>query len=132
LKLEEMTNCRRTVYGRVDRYDLDDMLRLHDFPDPLAHSPGREPTTTAVQQLFVLNSPLLQTQAKALAERIQAERPNGVPSQIQRAYRLLFGRGATEAELQLGSEFLGKTPTPEIWQQYAQALLASNEFLFVD
>src|SRR5690606_25008889 len=53
-ELSDGGNHRRTVYGRVNRYDLNDVLRLYDFPDPLGHSPGREPTTTALQQLFVL------------------------------------------------------------------------------
>jgi hypothetical protein len=39
--------------------------------------------------------------------------------------------------MQIGETFLsgGQTdqqPLPELWQQYAQALLGSNEFLFID
>ena len=73
LALDSPGNLRRTIYGQVNRYDLADMLRLFDFPDPLAHSPGRDPTTTPLQQLFVLNSDFLQQQAAALSQRVAAE-----------------------------------------------------------
>ena len=50
---------------------------------------------------------------------------------MRRAYLLLFARPATDEEIKLAVEFL--TPTSEAaWQQYAQVLLGSNEFLFVD
>jgi hypothetical protein len=128
-------NVRRTVYGRIDRYELNDMLRLYDFPDPLGHSPRREPTTTPLQQLFVLNSPFLQQQAEHLAKRVQQDCPDDVAAQIERAYLLLFGRTPTSEELQLGREFLssGVAEDPrEAWTRYAQVLLGSNEFFFVD
>src|SRR5206468_2298967 len=58
LDLGDPKNHRRTLYGTVKRRELNDLLRLHDFPDPTGHSPGRVPTTTPLQQLFTLNSPL--------------------------------------------------------------------------
>ena len=56
-------------------------------------------------------------------------------AQIQSAYRLLFNRAATEEETELGREFLdpeSKGPTEKAWTLYAQVLLGSNEFQFVD
>ena len=134
LDLEDAANNRRTLYGRVDRYDLEEMLRLYDFPDPLGHSPMRLPTTTALQQLFVLNSPFVQRQARALAERVTRESPSDVESQIRRAYQLLFGRDPTQRELTLGTSFVAENEPDRAarWQEYAQVLLGSNEFLFVD
>lgn len=135
--LTSAENVRRTIYGRVDRYNLDDMLRLHDFPDALSHSPTRAPTTTALQQLFVLNSPFVQQQAAALANRLAAEHPGSVAEQVRRAYMLLFGREPTAGQLKLAVEFLtgngsSAAPTAEAWREYAQVLLGSNEFMFVD
>ena len=133
-ELSSEDNTRRSVYGRVDRYELDGLLRLYDFPDPLGHSPRRQPTTTPLQQLLVLNSPYLQLQAKRLAMRIRSEHPSSVPAQLDRAYHLLFGRQPTPSEQRLGTIFLrGKGEDPDAaWQQYAQVLLGSNEFFFVD
>jgi hypothetical protein len=129
--LGDPNNRRRTLYGTVKRRELHDMLRLHDFPDPTAHSAARVPTTTPLQQLFVLNSPFIRQQAAAMAGRVKGASPVAVEPRVQRAYELLFGRPATAAQLKLAVGFL--TPqSDEAWQQYCQALLASNEFLFID
>jgi hypothetical protein len=135
--MESANNNRRTFYGRIDRSNPDDMLRLFDFPDPSTHAPNREPTTTALQQLFVLNGPLMLRQAKLLAARLTAESPGDVNGIVRRAYRLLFAREPNERERRLGVEFLSrgtdeKPPSPQVVQQYAQALLGGNEFMFVD
>jgi hypothetical protein len=110
------------------------MLRLFDFPDPSAHSPNRQPTTTALQQLFVLNGPLVIRQASALAERL-VDNSLDSKSIVRRAYRQLLAREPGENELRLGIEFLdegGATPDAQTVRQYAQALLGSNELMFVD
>src|SRR5581483_8615166 len=75
-ELAEPGNRRRTLYGTVKRRELTDLLRLHDFPDPTAHSPARVPTTTPLQQLYTLNSPFLQQESAALAGRLKAEAPD--------------------------------------------------------
>jgi hypothetical protein len=137
LDLGDPQNRRRTIYGVVKRRELSDILRLNDFPDPTVHSPGRVPTTTPLQQLFVLNSPFLQQQATALARRLKAEASTDTEAGVRRAYRLLYGRQPTPGQLQLAAEFLS-SPQPggpvsdALWIEYAQALLGSNEFLFVD
>jgi hypothetical protein len=135
--LGDPNNRRRTLYGTVKRRELNDLLRLNDFPDPTAHSPGRVPTTTPLQQLLVLNSPFVQQQAAALARRLKTEAPGGIEARVQRAYHLLYGRPATEAQVRLAVEFLtaGRADEPisdAVWAEYAQVLLGSNEFLFVD
>jgi hypothetical protein len=135
LDLGDARNRRRTVYGTVKRRELNDMLRLYDFPDPTTHSPGRLPTTTPLQQLFVLNSPFVQQQSAALARRLRAEAPGSTEDRVRRAYLLLYGRAATEGQMRLAVEFLQTDKSAEaaaLWQQYAQVLLGSNEFLFVD
>ena len=99
---------RRTVYARVSRYRLDEYLQLFDFPSPNFSSEKRHTTTVPLQRLFFMNSDFVQRQAEALAQRVadagdQAER-------IRKAYRLLFGRTPSEAELQAGLEFLSSEP----------------------
>jgi hypothetical protein len=129
-ELGDPTNMRRTIYGTVKRRELNDMLRLFDFPDPVVHSAARLPTTTPLQQLFTLNSPFMQQQAAALVKRLSTE-PD-YKARIQRAYRLLYGRSATDAQVRLAREFLGDPSGDAAWVHYAQVLLGSNEFLFVD
>jgi hypothetical protein len=132
-ELSDANNRRRTLYGTVKRRELADVLRLHDFPDPTAHSPARVATTTPLQQLFTLNSPFLRWQAVTLARRLKAEAPGGGEARVRRAYCLLFGRPATAEEVRLALAFLGEGQGSDaLWEQYAQVLLGSNEFLFVD
>lgn len=130
-ELNVATNHRRTVYGLVRRRELTDLLRLHDFPDPVTHSAGRVPTITPLQQLFTLNSPLMAETATALAGRLQKDAGDKPADRIERAYRLLFGRQPSQKELSLGLAFVGNND-PAAWRQYAQVLLGSNEFQFID
>jgi hypothetical protein len=128
---------RRTVYSAVSRLELNRMLALFDFPDPNAHADRRTETTTPLQKLFILNSPFMVSQATVLAERLLTEVDGeGEPAdrrRIERAYRLIYGRAATEAEIKLGLIFLAEGDDRLArWQQYAHALLAANEMLFID
>lgn len=130
IELSEANNKRRTVYGLVRRRELSDILRLHDFPDPITHAAVRLPTTTPLQQLFTLNSPLLREQSLALARRLAAESSDSL-QRITRAYVLLFGRPPTPSQTELGLAFVGEGRETR-WQEYLQVLMGSNEFLFID
>ena len=47
--------------------------------------------------------------------------------------RILFARPPTAEETALAQAFFGEqTSQPELWQRYVQALLMTNEFVFVD
>ncbi|MBY0227906.1 MAG: DUF1553 domain-containing protein, partial [Gemmataceae bacterium] len=123
---------RRTVYGKVSRHELDGLLRLFDFPDANITSEKRTETTVPQQQLFVLNSPFFLAQAEALAARVK-----GDADAVGLAHRLALGRPPTAEERKLAEAFLaGKDEAGASklsrWARYAQALLASNEFLHVD
>jgi hypothetical protein len=130
---EDPKERRRSVYSAVSRLELNRMLALFDFPDPNAHASRRVETITPLQKLFVLNSPFMLAQAAYLAERLTAEAAADDPHRIDRAYRLLYGRPATERETRLGLEFLAAgVDRPARWQQYAHVLLAANEMMFPD
>ena len=136
--LTSSDNRRRTFYASISRHNLDGLLRLFDFPDPNITSDKRTVTSVPLQQLFVLNSEFMQRQAKALAARLTSDAKANDADRIRRAFPILYGRPATDAEIELGVAFL-KAPEPEgeklavsRWEQYAQVLLAANEFAFVD
>ena len=137
-ELTDANNRRRTLYGTVKRRELSDLLRLHDFPDPVTHSTGRVPTTSPIQQLFVLNSPYMEQRSAALLARLQAEAGPDAPQQrIRRAYELLLGRQPTGDELTAAETFFRDAVAEGVssettWREYCQALLAGNELLFVD
>lgn len=130
--LSDANYTRRTIYGTVKRRELNDLLRLFDFPDPTGHSPARLETTTPLQQLYVLNSVFIGQQARVLAQRVRAEHPQDVSAQIQRAHLLLFCQTISNTQLARSQEFLTPTPTDALWQQYLEVLLAANATQFVD
>jgi hypothetical protein len=127
-KLSDACNLRRTVYGFVSRRRLEGTLALFDFPNPMSTSDSRIPTATPLQQLFFLNSAFIQERSRSLARRVRGA--GDLRAQIEQAYRLLFQRRPTKEEAAVGLEYLAIGDNP--WPRYAQALLSSNELLFID
>ena len=134
--LADTNNVRRTVYAKVSRHELDNLLRMFDFPDANITSSKRSETTVPQQQLFVLNSPFMVEQAKAFAARLNNERPDSDEARIQRAFMLAYGRPPVDVEIEIGLAYLnsGKDPESKLsqWESYAQVLLGSNEFMYLD
>ena len=55
---------RRTVYGKVSRYKLDEFLQLFDFPSPSQTAEQRFSTNVPLQRLFFMNSDFIQQHAE--------------------------------------------------------------------
>jgi hypothetical protein len=102
---------RRTVYGKVSRYRPDEYLQLFDFPSPLISAEKRFMTTVPSQRLFLMNSDFMQIEAEELAKKVAGEANNR--ERIRKAYKLVFGRDATEEEIALGTEYLKTEPLLE-------------------
>jgi hypothetical protein len=111
-------------------------LALFDFPDPNRSIDQRSDTNVPLQSLFLINSDLMWDYAGLVASRLGADDEEN-RLKVVKAYRLLYGRQASEPEIQDALEFLaaaekdseGKGPA---WQQFTQALLFSGEFLYVN
>ncbi len=124
--ISDLKNVRRSLYGASDRQDMDPMLRIHDVPDPGAHNPWRTETITPLQGLFALNSPFMQQQADVFGKWAMQHSTDEV-------YVRLFGRKPSVHEADAAKAFIrGREADAAAWSQYAQALLAGNEMLFVD
>lgn len=128
-------NRRRTVYASISRHQLNGMLRIFDFPDANVSAAARTTTTVPQQQLFVLNSDFIIAQAKALAKQVATETDD--PSrQITLVYQLAFGRAPSSEELAVARSFLTTEGQADDklsrWEQYCQAILASNELMYLD
>jgi hypothetical protein len=108
---------RRTVYGRVSRYKLDEYLQLFDFPSPNLSAEKRFSTTVPLQRLFFMNSDFVQQQAELLARRVAPEADT--TAKIHKAYRLIFGRPAIDAEVRTGIEYLKTEPMKEYEERRA-------------
>jgi hypothetical protein len=128
---------RRTLYGFIDRQNLPGVFRTFDLASPDAHTPKRHSTTVPQQSLYLMNSPFVQAQARALAERPDVA---GLPTpakKIEALHRLLYQRRPDAEETALGLAFVDEAAKAAAagmspWAQYAQVLLLANEFVFVD
>jgi hypothetical protein len=137
LDLNQAGNVRRTLYAKISRVQPNALLVLFDFPDANVTSDRRSVTTVPQQQLFVLNSDFTVETAKAFAKRLEKVAPRE-EERISAAFRLAYGREPSAEEKRVSQEFLREAGTPRptdrltAWEQFAQALLAANEFFWVD
>jgi hypothetical protein len=99
---------RRTLYGKVSRYRLDEYLQLFDFPSPNQSAEKRFTTNVPLQRLFLMNSDFAQQQSELLARKLENE-PD-MPSAIRKAYSILYGRAPSQGEIDAGAAFLRAEP----------------------
>ncbi len=137
LDLNKGDNVRRTLYAKISRVEPNALLVLFDFPDANVTSDRRSVTTVPQQQLFALNSDFTIETAKAFANRLEKAAP-GDEARVALAFRIAYGREPSPAERHASLLFLREAQTQRpadhlgAWQQFAQAILASNEFQWVD
>jgi len=123
--LDAATNTRRTIYGRVGRGRMNGMLKLYDFPEASQTAPARDLTTTPLQQLFVMNGPLLRAQASGLAKSVAAVDADAA-AQLRALYRRVLARDPNPREVDLGLSYLAQ----DTLEDYSHVLLSTNEVLF--
>jgi hypothetical protein len=128
--LDRPQSVRRTVYGKVSRDKPADVHRLFDLPDPKLHGEKREATTTPLQQLYFLNSPLVR---QASAKLAHAAAGKSIEDGTTTLFRRVYLRDPTSAERKTAAALVqprdGDKPA---WELLAQALLTSNEFLYLN
>ncbi len=117
---------RRTIFTRFMRNTRDPLADVFDAPLWFSSAASRDTTTTPVQSLLLANSASLRARAQTLAERLEKTAPGSSASQIQSAYRLAFGRAASDAEVQSASAFVTSQATQADPQR-----LASGQATFI-
>jgi len=138
---EDLTNSstirRRALYTFVDRQDLPGLLRVFDFPNPDAHNARRPSTTVPQQALFLMNSPVVIDRVRNWVASEQVQNLDA-EQRINYFYQRFFQRAPNTTEVQIGMDFIS-SPEPvskennlNVWGQYAQLLLLTNEFSFID
>jgi len=132
-------NCRRTVYGLVDRQDLPALYRAFDFAAPDQCVERRPRTTVPQQALFGMNSAFVMEQACAVAAAIETARAMKPARRVDTLFCRVLGRHPTKHETVSALQFIEMTKSdtpPENgltpWEQLAQVLLISNEAVFLD
>lgn len=97
---------RRTVYGFVDRVNLDPLFTTFDFPFPDIANTERSQTMVPQQALFALNDGFIVSQARALAQT--AEKVTGKagdPAAVFWLYQKIYQRTPSDQEIRLAKEF---------------------------
>ena len=146
-KISPKVKNRRSIYLPMKRQrpegDLE-ILSTFDFPHPSEMTGARGQATVATQALFLMNSPFVKGQARALADRLLGEgAPADEGSRIARLHLLTVSRPSDEEQIEEARKFLaqcqgelvaaGESPSKarqEAWAQLCHAVLASNAFLF--
>jgi len=105
---EEPFSTRRTIYGHIDRANLDPLFTTFDFPSPDVSSPERPQTMVPQQALFALNDTFIIEQARALsAAAREAAGDSADPTPvIEWLYQRVFLRAPSEPETKLALHFL--------------------------
>jgi len=133
-------NRQRTVYQMQQRLRKHPFLALFDGADPNSSTATREPSTTPLQSLFMMNDAFAHAQAAKFAARVQQGEPDEA-RQITRAFITLYARPPQPDELTLATDYLAslraklaakKLPADQVWPSLARALLGANEFLYLD
>ena len=121
---------RRTIYGKVSRFELNETLALFDFPSPSITAEKRNVTLVPLQRLYFLNSDLVMEESRVLTKSMRPVAAQDSAAAIRELYERVLARPASSEEISIGQEFLRKENGA--LAPYAQALLASNEFSFLD
>jgi len=131
----ESTN-RRSIYLPLRRSNLPTLWMLFDFGDATSPEGKRNPTTVATQALFVMNSPLVDREAKALADRVLKDKKDA--RRIEEAYLAVLDRRPDASEIDAGLTYMqglrrkwSDIDEEKAWQSFCHTLMASNEFLYV-
>jgi cytochrome c553 len=132
---------RRTVYGFIDRQNLPNVFRAFDFASPDSHSPQRYFTTVPQQALYMMNSPFVLETARAIAARPEIAGEKDTAKKVEKLYRIVLDRSPSKDEMEIGLGFVNgeaamaastQPSQMNVWEKYAQVLLETNEFAFVD
>jgi len=140
---------RRGIYVFAKRSNLFPFLQAFDAPNTIGSCSKRNQTTVTPQALTLLNDAFVRNQMRLFARRVVWEAPGGVPERVTHAWKLAFGRAPTPAEVEKASRFIqeqtrlheSNATEPlaasawaglEAMTDFCQALVASNEFSYID
>lgn len=134
---------RRSIYGYINRFNLDPTLRVFGFPTPMQTQPERRESIVAPQALFTMNSPFVIDQAAAIAA---TDRFTECKTESERAgalFEMILQRHAKPDEVARITRFVesqqrsfnnpkASSRVKSPWPLVAQSLMMSNEFQYVD
>lgn len=125
---------RRSVYGYVNRFNIDPTLRNFDFPSPVQTQGSRTENIVSPQALFLMNSPFIVEQAASIISELELKKIVNREERIETIFERALQRPPAPGEVEKVERFMeieeGRDVDP--WPLLAQSLCMSNEFLYVD
>lgn len=135
----------RAVYIPVVRSSMYDVFRAFDLPDPSTPNGDRDATVVAPQALFMMNGSVVLKHSRLLAENLLRERDREDAGRIREAYERALSRPPTAQETDQALTFIAKVEKALAekhnageerrvlaWQSFCKALMASNEFAYLN
>ena len=156
---ERYVATRRGLYMPVIRNDMYELFATFDYTDPSVSFDRRPSTVVAQQSLFMMNSPMVASQAENLARRLLGDPMiEHDRDRVDRVYRICFARPATEDEIDRALSFLQRIESRSVeaasvawpppaamndeepvaigsrlgaWRSLCRVMISSNEFIYV-
>ena len=137
-------NNHRSIYLCMLRHAPPLELSTLDLPAGVRVMGRRHITTQPAHGLYLLNNPMVVNQSNHLAVKLLREEGSDIKTRVHWAYRRALQRDPTKEELnraiglvedvhnELGSGILSTETETKAWATLCQALLASNEFRYID
>jgi len=135
---------RRSVYLMVQRSQRHPYLSTFDGADPNVSTAQRVTSTTPLQALYMMNSQFVEERSRHFADRVIAAAPDD-RRRLKLAFELAFARSPTRGETERALEYLRRSRqklesagisigqlTRQTWASFLHAMVASNEFIYVD
>ncbi len=124
---------RRSVYAFVNRDVISPLASTFDGADPSACTVKRPETMVPQQTLFALNSDYIQNRAKSLVKLPEIQQAKSDEDRVCRIYQRIYSRSPEPEEIETAMRYVREAKDPKTaWPHFAHALLAANEFHFVD
>jgi hypothetical protein len=142
---------RRSVYVQVRRSRPLAVLDSFDLPTLDPNCTARNSSTVAPQSLMLMNSEFILAASKQLADRLNTIAGTDSQARIRTAWQLLFSRSPRDSEIESATRFITdeqarlsaisetitdpkQKPDPAQWAwiTFCQAIIGSNEFLYLD
>lgn len=136
---------RRTIYSKINRAALDDMLATFDYVEPANHIEQRPITVVPYQSLFFMNHPIVFQSGESISNHAIADtRASSDLEKLEKMFKALIGREPTIKEgakcLQFLSEAVRLDEFHDVaileserraWAAIARTFLASSEFSWI-
>jgi len=129
----------------VVRSSMYEMFQAFDLPDPSTPNGDRNSTVVAPQALFMMNSSLVLKCTLSMAQKLLARAGMDDAARVREAYEQALARPPAAPDIDRALTFIAQVDKAMenqeadaarrrllAWQSFCKALMASNEFIYVN